>query len=86
MTEHLPAEPVGAHQPHDVASDIVRVVRGEPDEMELAALVAGILTAASAARTAEPDLPAQPPWSDRARRLGATPRPGPGTWRWSLHP
>ncbi|WP_127129623.1 acyl-CoA carboxylase subunit epsilon [Georgenia sp. SYP-B2076] len=69
----------------------VRVVRGRPDELELAALVAGIV----AARThvyelgGLPDESAEPVrgrWTDRARRLGMTPAPGAGAWRWSLHP
>lgn len=63
----------------------VRVVRGTPDDMELAALVAGLVAATSATDDpAEPERPAA--WSDHGRRLpGARSswRPGPDTWRWS---
>lgn len=64
--------------------DLVRVVRGEPDEIELAALVAGIIAAAGSLAPIEPDAVEQPPWTDHARRLGAPTLPGPQTWRWSL--
>lgn len=62
----------------------VRVVRGAPDDVELAALVAGLVAAASdegatetAPRTA---------WTDRARVLRGTVAPAAGAdaWRWSL--
>lgn len=72
--------------PVDIASDIVRVIRGEPDEMELAALVAGIFAAASSLGSAEPEDLEPAPWTDAARRLGMPSRPGRHTWRWSLHP
>lgn len=64
----------------------VQVVRGEPDDVELAALVAG-LVAASAHQGDD--------WAERpsdgsawvARRHGVRPagwRTGPDAWRWSL--
>jgi uncharacterized caspase-like protein len=65
------------------ANELVRVIRGEPDEEELAALVAGIIAAASSLASMEPEVVEQPPWSDHARRLGTQPAPGPSTWRWS---
>ncbi len=86
MTEYLPRDTAEADLVIDVASDIVRVVRGEPDEVELAALVAGILAAAAGDAPAEADDPARHPWADHARRLHTVLPPGPGTWRWSLHP
>jgi hypothetical protein len=67
------------------ASDLVRVVRGDPDEEELAALVAGILAAAASLRDSEPEQVELAPWTDHGRRLGAGPHPGPSTWRWSMH-
>lgn len=63
----------------------VRVVRGTPDDVELAALVAG-LVAATAVEDTEDPTPAPHAWTDRARGLrGARTawRPGPDTWRWS---
>lgn len=70
----------------------VHVVRGTPDDVELAALVAG-LVAAAAGRT-PPDDVADP--SERAARTrwvaAASPHAasdlpvrGPDAWRWSLH-
>ena len=67
------------------AGDLVRVVRGEPDEAELAALVAGIIAAAAALGEPEPESVEPQPWSDHARRLGAGLHPGSSTWRWSEH-
>jgi Acyl-CoA carboxylase epsilon subunit len=63
----------------------VHVVRGTPDDVELAALVAGL-----AAVTVADDDPEHGPrgaWTDRARGLrGPATRPsaGPDAWRWSL--
>jgi hypothetical protein len=63
----------------------VHVVRGEPDELELAALVAG-LVAASSATPDEPDTwTGRSAWADR--RHGVRPagwRPSADAWRWSL--
>lgn len=72
--EELPAVP---------ANELVRVVRGEPDEVELAALVAGIFAAVAGAPDEGAAVAGPAPWSDHARRLGAGPAPGPGAWRWS---
>jgi hypothetical protein len=73
------------------AEPAVRVVHGQPDDVELAALVAGIVAArvATAELAGVPDETAEPVrtrWADRARVVGAPPAPGPGSWRWSLHP
>ena len=64
----------------------VHVVRGAPDDVELAALVAGL----AAVQVAEDDAATEAPpsaWTDRARGMrGPAPfaRPGPDAWRWSL--
>lgn len=64
----------------------VRVVRGAPDDVELAALVAGIV--AASARSDDDDRPAtRSMWHDRARAMRGDPvrsAPGPDAWRWSL--
>lgn len=69
----------------------VQVVRGTPDEVELAALVAGIVAAVGeGAGLAEHDgtpEASRPAWADPARdrtRTGGTWRTGPDAWRWSL--
>lgn len=73
----------------------VRVVRGDPDELELAALVAGLV--AGAGRTDRsggaghdgPDGPAQRAararrrWCDAQSPLASATRPSPDAWRWS---
>lgn len=66
----------------------VTVVRGTPDDVELAALVAG-LAAASAVTDAwhDEDTAHAGVWADRRRGLRGPltpPAPGPDSWRWSL--
>jgi len=67
------------------------VVRGHPDETELAALVTVLAARVGAAAAAA----AQPPrsqrtgssrWSDRSRLLREPVAPGPGAWRRSALP
>ena len=64
----------------------VHVVRGAPDETELAALVAGLV--ARAHHEVAADGPAHAAWTDRRRTLHPVPPqvPSPHAWRWSLHP
>ncbi|MDQ8040709.1 Acyl-CoA carboxylase epsilon subunit [Cellulosimicrobium aquatile] len=82
-------QPVGA-------TPSVRVVRGAPDELEVAALVAG-LAAAAAAGDEPDDVAPVDEWTNRARVLrgtgdGATAKSFGGrsgrhnadSWRWSL--
>lgn len=65
----------------------VHVVRGTPDDDELAALVAGLV---ATARTDEGGDEAEhaAAWTDRRRTVQPRPAPAPGptAWRWSLHP
>lgn len=68
----------------------MRVVRGTPDDAELAALVAGMVAYASAADAAE-DEPGSPTsaWMDRARAMRGQRTSGPlgrgaAAWRHSL--
>ena len=58
---------------------ILRVVRGEPDDAELAALIAVVSARASApAETTEPEPNA---WTDRTRLVRHPLPHGPGAWR-----
>ncbi len=59
----------------------LHVVRGAPDEDELAALVAGLV---AGRYTEEDPVPAE--WTSRRRALRRPSAPGPDSWRWSLHP
>lgn len=64
----------------------VQVVGGHPDDVEVAALVAGL--AAVAGENDESPAPAAQPteWVSKARRLGTTATTrSPDQWRWSLH-
>ncbi|MBD5787085.1 hypothetical protein IF650_12930 [Cellulosimicrobium terreum] len=75
----------------------VRVVRGDPDDVEVAALVAGLAAAAAAAQLPDDVAPVDE-WRNRTRGLrgtggGATAKNFGGragrhnsdAWRWSLH-
>lgn len=82
--------PAPAPAPRDAH---VQVVRGTPDDVELAALVAGLVAAASgqddgghAHADADADAAAaRARWTAPGRLRGGTPaQPGPDAWRWSL--
>ncbi|KSW28409.1 acyl-CoA carboxylase epsilon subunit [Cellulomonas sp. B6] len=70
----------------------VQVVRGAPDEVELAALVAGLVAAASGHEPLADDAEARARaararWAAPGRlRGGVGPARGVDAWRWSLHP
>jgi hypothetical protein len=63
---------------------LLRVVRGTPDDVELAALTA--VVAALASRTEETPAPRTSLWADRAGRQRGMLRPGPGAWRAAFQP
>ena len=65
---------------------LFRVVRGEPDDAEVAALTA--VLAAVAAAAADPPAPAGPAgtWADPVARLRAPLPVGPHAWRTSTWP
>ncbi|GAA1277897.1 acyl-CoA carboxylase subunit epsilon [Saccharothrix xinjiangensis] len=63
----------------------LRVVRGNPDDEELAALTA--VVAALASRPArEAGRARRSAWADRSRLVRGLPQPGPGAWRASSLP
>ena len=62
----------------------VQIVRGTPDELELAALVAGLVAAQT---PVEDEVTAGAHrWADPERRVRGSSgwHPGPDVWRWSL--
>lgn len=62
------------------ARPLLRIVRGTPDDYELAALTA--VVAAAAAAPAAPPAPARRSlWANPSTRLRRPLRPGPGAWR-----
>ncbi|WAL64957.1 acyl-CoA carboxylase subunit epsilon [Amycolatopsis cynarae] len=63
----------------------LRIVRGAPDEVELAALTA-VVTAAASAQPGQGAPRRRSNWADRARLLRAPLRPGEGAWRASALP
>ncbi|HWV75852.1 MAG TPA: acyl-CoA carboxylase epsilon subunit [Isoptericola sp.] len=75
----------------------VRVVRGRPDDVEVAALVAGLAAVASASGLPDDEAPVEE-WTNRARTVrgngagvtaksfgGRWGRHNADAWRWSLH-
>ncbi|NIH85490.1 acyl-CoA carboxylase epsilon subunit [Amycolatopsis granulosa] len=70
------------------ARPVLRVVRGNPDEAELAALTAVVAAAASAGGEETPRKPERTSfWADRAALVRRPlPRPGAGAWRASAWP
>lgn len=65
---------------------LVRVVRGQVDDEELAALVAGIVAARLASAGEEIDDGSRTSiWADPRRRWGVSARPSRAAWRWSTH-
>ncbi|WP_158892052.1 acyl-CoA carboxylase subunit epsilon [Amycolatopsis anabasis] len=64
---------------------LLRVVRGNPDDAELAALTA-VITAAAANPGPPPAPPRRSRWADRAAGLRRPLHPGPGGWRASAYP
>jgi hypothetical protein len=66
----------------------LKIVRGDPDDAELAALVAGVVAVASAAESDAPGAPTSA-WMDRSRSLRGRRVRGPlgrgdAAWRHSL--
>jgi len=70
------------------AAVFLEVVRGEPTDAELAALVTVLVARASAAAAAEPSPRSAPRsrWSDRSWLMRSSLSPGPGAWRRSALP
>jgi hypothetical protein len=69
------------------ARPLLRIVRGHPDDVELAALTAVVAAAATGSAAASPG-PARRTswWGDRAAQLRAPLQPGEGAWRASALP
>jgi hypothetical protein len=61
------------------AGPLLRVVRGAPDDAELAALTA-VVAALSSAPPEERAAAPRSAWGDPGRRMRALPQPGPGAW------
>ncbi|WP_253860031.1 acyl-CoA carboxylase subunit epsilon [Prauserella alba] len=60
---------------------MLRVVRGEPDDAELAALTAVVASLAAAGRDEDDGASPRSRWADRAALVHAPLAPGPGAWR-----
>jgi hypothetical protein len=69
---------------NEQVTPLLRVVRGEPTDDEVAALVA-VLTARARAGGATAPAP-RTAWNHPARLVRAAVAPGPGGWRSSAHP
>ena len=64
---------------------LLRVVKGDPDDHQLAALAAVVAGLASAA-PAEDEPERRPEWANHARRVRRPLQHGPGAWRASGFP
>jgi hypothetical protein len=64
----------------------LRIVRGNPDDEELAALAAVVAAAASAPAGSPKQQDRRSRWADHARLVRQPLRPGPGAWRASAFP
>ncbi|ASR34254.1 acetyl-CoA carboxylase biotin carboxyl carrier protein subunit [Prauserella marina] len=65
----------------------LRVVRGKPDDTELAALAAVVAGMAASGAAEEPAAPRpRSRWADRATLVRSPLRPGQGAWRASALP
>jgi hypothetical protein len=69
----------------DEKRPFLRVLRGNPDDAELAALTV-VLAAAASAPAAPPRRERRSKWADRARLLRTPLHPGEGAWRASGFP
>ncbi|GAA1355456.1 acyl-CoA carboxylase epsilon subunit [Saccharothrix algeriensis] len=67
------------------AEPFLEVVRGAPDDVELAALTA-VVAALAAAGAPAGQRPRRSAWADRARPAPAGLPHGPDAWRWSALP
>lgn len=65
---------------------LFRVVRGEPDDIELAALTVVLAAAASSGAEEPEDNRAHSVWVDRQAQLRQPLHPGPGAWKASVLP
>ena len=67
-------------------SPVLRVVRGDPTEEEVAALVTVLSARVSAAAAAETPPPRRSEWAGHERRLRRPVHPSPNGWRASAFP
>ncbi|ACU95659.1 acyl-CoA carboxylase subunit epsilon [Saccharomonospora viridis] len=81
LTESEPTEPVGGDQ-----NVLLRVVRGAPDDAELAALTAVVAGLTATTRNASTPSPRRSRWADPASRLRLPARPARDGWRASAYP
>ncbi|MDR3068382.1 MAG: acyl-CoA carboxylase subunit epsilon [Cellulomonas sp.] len=82
MTTELVPDRFAPDQP--APSPRFQIVRGDPTEAEVAALVAGLMVvSAEAPRTG---WPSRSGWADRSRALRVGLRRSPDAWRLSLRP
>ncbi|WP_129667887.1 acyl-CoA carboxylase subunit epsilon [Phytoactinopolyspora endophytica] len=68
------------------AEPLVRVVKGEPTDEELAALTAVVSAKAAAAASADTESEQPSTWAAYWRTVRTPLRPGPGAWRASALP
>ncbi len=70
----------------DTPRPLLRVVRGAPDDVELAALTTVIAAAAASGGVGDGTSTRRSLWGDPAAQLRTPIQPGPGAWRASALP
>ncbi len=70
---------MGAEERPAAEQPVLRIVRGDPTDEEVAALVT--VVTALAARRGSPTGPPRSQWRNRARNIRPAIGPGPGAWR-----
>lgn len=73
----------GKYSGGETPPEFVRIVKGDPTETELAALVASLLAAQVANTDARDDGTRSSVWADPRRRWGVPTTPNRAAWRWS---
>jgi hypothetical protein len=72
-------QPAGGDRPEAPDRPVLRIVRGEPTEAEVAALVTVVAALGTGTGTAA--APPRSQWRNRARNIRPAIGPGPGAWR-----
>ncbi len=86
VSQHDPGAPLSQARSQAIG---VRVVRGEPSEEEIVALIAGLVTMSAATAEPEEQIRQRHRWQDPARTMAISSYTragsrGPDEWRWSV--
>ena len=74
-------QPAGGDRPAAPDRPVLRIVRGEPTDEEVAALVTVVAALGTGTGTGTAAAPPRSQWRNRARNIRPAIGPGPGAWR-----